>query len=75
MYINGNLVQMAVFTHSVQQGVLFLCSGLDSVRQLEQSLLIVDDVQVVDAGFHLWTAALSALVAYRRGGISQMIQF
>lgn len=59
------LVQLVVLTNSAQRGVPFLRSGLQSVRELKQSLLIVNDVQVVNTGFHLWTAVLGALIACR----------
>lgn len=60
-------VRLVVLTHlrCPAGGAVFLCSGLQSVRELEQSLLIVYDVQVVDTGFHLWTAVLGTLIAYR----------
>lgn len=33
-------------------GFIKLCPGLKSVRELKQSLLIVDDVQVIDVRSH-----------------------
>ncbi len=64
LFLGGPTVWLTQW--EVQQELLSLGTRLQSVRQFKQSLLIVDDVKVINVGLHVRAALLADAVSWRK---------